>query len=116
MPCRSKRQRQLEKVAKTGREAKMKRLSGEGPLNSTLDEVPSNSGTPKVRTKPDELAMLLEQSDDALDTENEEIDPSFDLDGSIKLDHVHIAENVCEEWVNQLDSEDRMSLGLFLYF
>ena len=33
----SKRQGQLEKVAKTGREAKMKRLCGEGPVNSALD-------------------------------------------------------------------------------
>ena len=39
---------------------------------------------PEVRSEPDELAMLVEQYDDVLDTENKEIDPSFNLDGSMK--------------------------------
>ena len=62
------------------------------------------------------LEDLLELSVDALDTDNETVDLSFDMDDSIKSDCTHITENLCEGWVTHLDWEDRASLGLFLHF
>lgn len=55
-------------------------------------------------------------SEDALDTENEDVDPSFDLDSSLKEDVDHIVDNFCEEWVLQLEHDDKVALGLFLSF
>ena len=55
-------------------------------------------------------------SDDALDTEDENANPSFDLDASMKSDFEHLAKNFCEDWVSHLERDDRVSLGLFLYF
>ena len=68
------------------------------------------------RLEPEGLVDLLELSDEAIDTEDESVDPSFDIDVSIKSDSGHIADNFCEEWVTGLDWEDRASLGLFLSF
>lgn len=56
----------------------------------------------EVRTqhgKPKGLANLLTQPKDALDIEDGEIDPTSDLDSSIKSDSGHIVESFCEEWV-----------------
>ena len=58
---------------------------------------------------------LLQLSEDALDTEDEETDPSFDLNESVQCDDQHILDNFCEEWVTRLDREDRTALGIFLY-
>ena len=62
----------------------------------------------------DNLSRLVMMSEDALDTEDEAVDPTFDLDSSMKSDTDHIAETICEEWVSQLDRDDRVALGLFL--
>ena len=62
----------------------------------------------------DDLSRLVMMSEDALDTEDEAVDPTFDLDSSMKSDTDHIAETICEEWVSQLDRDDRVALGLFL--
>ena len=51
---------------------------------------------------------FLYLSEDVLDTEDEAVDPSM------KSDTDHIVETFCEEWVSQLDRDDRFSLGLFL--
>ena len=51
--------------------------------------------------------------DDALDTDDEAVDPSFDLDSSVRSDTDHIVETF---WVCHLDMDDRVSLGLFLCF
>ena len=53
---------------------------------------------------------------EALDTDNESIAPSFDLDESMKSDTDYLVDNFCEDWVLQLDREDQVSLGLFLAF
>ena len=42
-----------------------------------------------------DLSGLLSMSDDALDTKDENDDPSFDLDTSMKSDVDHLAENFC---------------------
>ena len=66
--------------------------------------------------EPSGLTELLAMSDDALDTEDEEKDPTFDLDSSMKEDKDHMTDKFCEEWATHLDRDDRVSLGLFLYF
>ena len=55
-------------------------------------------------------------SDDALDTENEYADPSFDLDASMKSDSDYMVERFCEDWISHLDRDDQVYLGLFLSF
>lgn len=45
-----------------------------------------------------ELSEILAISEDALDTEDEDVDPSFDLDSSLKD---HMVDDFCEEWVLQ---------------
>ena len=58
---------------------------------------------------------MLQLSEEALDTEYEEVDPSFDLNESIQCDGNHILDNFCEEWVTYLGREDRTALGIFQY-
>ena len=62
------------------------------------------------------MSELLEISVEALDTDNESIDPSFDLHESMKSDTDYSVCNFCEDRVLQLDREDKVSLGLFLAF
>jgi len=52
-------------------------------------------------------------SEEALDTNDEDIDPSFDLDSSMKADTDHTLQQFCEGWVSHLVRDDRVSLGLF---
>ncbi len=52
--------------------------------------------------------------DNALDTDDETVDPSFDLDSSMRSDVDHAVESFCEDWVCHLDRDDQLSLGLFL--
>lgn len=53
---------------------------------------------------------------DALDTDDELMDPSFDLDTTMKSDTDYMTDEFCDNWVLQLDKEDRVNLGLFLCF
>lgn len=57
---------------------------------------------------------LLGRSGDALDTDNEDMDPTLDRDASMKKDSEFLAERFCEDRVLQLDNDDKVSLGLFL--
>ena len=66
--------------------------------------------------EPSGLTELLAMSDDALDTEDEVKDSTFDLDSSMKEDKDHMTDTFCEEWATHLVRDDRVSLGLFLYF
>ena len=95
------------------REAKRVCLSDTGESSSA---VRSEGISREGRAEPEGLVDLLELSDEAIDTEDESVDPSFDIDVSIKSDSGYIADNFCEEWVTGLDWEDRASLGLFLSF
>ena len=49
------------------------------------------------------LSQLLTMSDDALDTEDDRKDPTFDLDSSMKEDEDHMMDTFCEEWSTHLD-------------
>ena len=63
-----------------------------------------------------DLSGLLQLSSNALNTDNEQIDPSFHLDLSIKLDTEYVTNKFCDSWVLQLDTEDSMNFGPFLCF
>ena len=68
--------------------------------------------------EPSGLVDLLQMSDNALDTKDEEKDPSFDLDESMKhdTDHNIMINMFCEDWATHLDRADRVPLGLFPCF
>ena len=104
MPPKSKRKLNCERA----REAKRKRNSGEGTSSSSVSEVRIGDDT--------SLSQLVAMPNDALDTDDEVVDPSFDLDSSVRCDTDHIVETFCEDWVCHLDRDDRVSLGLFLCF
>ena len=106
MPPKSKRQRQLEDSLLKGREEiKRQKLDKGTSYEGQIEE--DDVG---------ELFELAQMSEEALDTEDETVDPSFDLDSSMKSDYDHKVEEFCEEWVLQLDRDDKVSLGLFLCF
>lgn len=114
MPPRSKKRRHVEDSLEQAREAKRRRKSGEAATSSADIEVRNEQG--EADGQEDDLSRLVTMSDDALDTEDEAVDPTFDLDSSMKSDADHIAETFCEEWVSELDRDDRVALGLFLCF
>ena len=64
--------------------------------------------------EPNDMAELLSMFESTLDTDNEDVDPSFDLDASMKSDSDHMIESFCEVWISHLDRDDIVSLGLFL--
>ena len=101
--------RSLEASLEKAREAKRSRVTGEGTSASAESEVRSQAASR-------ETTLLVTMPEDALDTDDEAVDPSFDLDSSLKSDVDHLEENICEEWVTHLEREDRVSLGLFLCF
>ena len=59
------------------------------------------------------VADLLSPTD-APDDDDETVDPTFDMDASVSSDTDHQRESFCENWMLQLDRDDRMSLGSFL--
>ena len=63
-----------------------------------------------------DMSVLLNTPGEALDADDENVDPSFDLETSLTSDHEYFVEKFCEEWVLQLDHDDKVSLGLFLAF
>ena len=106
MPPKSKRQRQLEDSLVKGREEKRKRESREGDSHDAVNLVQDVT----------DIVELVNMSDDALDTENESVDCSFDLDDSLISDHDHMREEFCDEWVLHLERDDKVSLAMFLCF
>ena len=111
MPLKKKRQKQLEQRLEKAREAKRIRTVDEGTSDSADTEVQSGA-----EPRESNLSGLLSMSDDALDTEDENADPCFDLDTSMKSYVEHLAENFCEDWVSHLERDDWALLGLFLCF
>lgn len=110
MPPKSRRMKQVQESLEMAREAKRRRMADESEASSSATEVRSFD-----REEAD-LSLLVSMPEDALDTEDEAVDPTFDLDSSIMSDTDHTVENFCEDWVLQLDRDDRVSLGLFLCF
>jgi len=69
---------------------------------------------PLARIDAETMQDLLDLPYKATDTDAEELDPSFDLNSSAKLDTQYQIESFCEEWVTQLSRDDRFALGIFL--
>lgn len=107
MPPKSKRMKLIESKLEKARESK--RLRESVGLSPDPHDLQGNSEAASL----EDLAAM---SDEALDTEDECVDPSFDLDESLKTDSGHLTETFCEEFVMHLAFEDRVGLGLFLYF
>ena len=80
MPLKSKSELQLEEGLQAARAEKLSRESGEGTSSAVLtDDVGDGS-----------LSQLIAMHEDALDTDDETVDPSFDLDSSVRLDTDHL--------------------------
>ena len=54
----------------------------------------------KPRIEPQTMIDLLNTSPETTNTEDEDIDPSFELNSSIKSDTSHRLETFSEEWAN----------------
>ena len=67
-------------------------------------------------SEPENIKDLLNLSQEAANADNEDCDPSFSLDSSLKSDTQHQIETFCEEWVVQLSRDDRYSLEIFLEY
>ena len=57
------------------------------------------------------VSELLVMSDNALDTDNEDVDPSFDFRSSLKEDNEHTVESFCENYALQFNRDERVELG-----
>lgn len=57
------------------------------------------------------LAGLFAMPGTALDTDVKALDPTSGLDSSTKSDTDHITENFWDDWVSNLDRDDRVSPG-----
>ena len=62
------------------------------------------------------MEELLDLSREAEDTDDEDTNPSIDLNSSVKSDTQHQIETFCEEWVVQLSRDDRFALGGVLQY
>ena len=111
MPPKTKRQRSSATNLQKARGAKRTHLQSEHEGRSSGD---CREG--EVRPEPEGLTNLLNVSYNVLDTDDEAVDPSFDLDTSIISDEAHMIDAFSKNWVTQMRWEDRTSLGLFLYF
>ena len=114
MPPKTAKKRQQELVLEKAREVKSRRMSGEGTSSTAVIEVQTERGGTDDDTG--ELTGLLAMPGTALDTDDEAVDPTFDLDSSMKSDTDHIMESFCDDWISHLDKDDRVSLGIFLCF
>ena len=81
MPPKTARKRQIESSLQKAREAKRLRESGEGTSQRAVAE-----SDPQQQQHTDDLSGLLHTSDEALDTDDESIDPTFDLETSLRSD------------------------------
>jgi len=79
--------RHVEDSLEQARETKRRRKSGEAATSSADIKVQNEQG--EADGQEDDLSRLVTMSDDALDTEDEAVDPMFDLDSSMKSDANH---------------------------
>ena len=52
---------------------------------------------------------------DALDTDDEDKDPSFELESSMLSDTNYVAKNFSEDWVSHLSRDDRVSASFYTF-
>ena len=94
MPPKTKGQRQVKSILEKARESKRSHLTDEEPGTSGEGSRQADD----MASENDDLAQLVTVSEDALDTD-EAVDPSFDLDSSMKSDANHVQEGFCEDWI-----------------
>ena len=111
MPPKTARKHQIESSLQKTREARRLWESGKGISQRAVAE-----SDPWQQHYTDDLSGQLHTSDEVLDTDDESIDPTFDLDTSLRSDKDFMTEEFCDDWVLQLNHRDRVSLGLFLCF
>ena len=99
MPPTTKRKKQLQEYLKNAWSEKRAKITAESSLTDEGDVT--------------DMSVLLNMPGEALDTDDENVDPSFDLETSLSSDHEYFVEKFCEL---QLDRDDKVSLGLFLTF
>ena len=103
MPLKSKRKVQLQDSLEKVREAKRKCDCSGSLSQEALIEVQSECDEPSLT----ELALMTKEE---LNMDDEEVDPSFNLESSIKSETDHVIDQFCEEWVYQLDTDDKCLL------
>ena len=115
MPQKSRKLKLVESKLEKVRESKKKCNSVGFSTNSA--ETGNNSAGSSANSvsivsygQPAYLEELLAMSDDALNTESEDVDPTFDLDESMKSDTSHLVESFCEEFVAHLELETELCL------
>lgn len=109
MPPRTKRRRQSLEALAIAREKLV-------CVSRDVEAGPSTSvSTSSLATSDEDYTVLLSPTP-LPDEDDEETDPPFDLDDSMRSDTDHQLETFCENWVLQLDRDDRLSLGIFLAF
>ena len=97
---KSARKRQIQASLQKAREYRRRRVSSDNSVTAT----PITSASAAERSvKPSDMVGLLFMSESALDTDNEDVDPSFDLDASMKSDSDHMIKSFCEDWISHLD-------------
>ena len=87
---------------------------GEGKRSKKAARIGEGSTEIELRSGTEAHAGLVAMSEEALDTEDESVDPTFDLDSSIKSDVDHIVKSFCKDWVSHLDRDDRVPLGVLM--
>ena len=100
MPPKSARKRQIQASLQKAREYRRTRVSSDNSVTAT-PITGASAAVPSVEQS--DMAELLSMPESALDTDNEDIDPSFDLDASMKSDSDHMIESFCEDWISHLD-------------
>ncbi len=63
-----------------------------------------------------ELLTMSESALEALDTDDDNVDPTFDIEDAVQSDSENLCEKFCEDFVLQLDADQRIGLGVFLTF
>lgn len=97
MPPKSKRQRQSQNALAIGREKLARLTSGASEFNESGQEDTASTSKADVELG---VADLLSTSD-APDDDDEMVDPTFDIDSSMRSDTTHQLESFCENWVFQ---------------
>ena len=80
-PPKSARKRQIQASLQKAREYRRRRVSSDNSVTVTPITGASAADT---SVEPSDMAELLSMPESALDTDNEDVDPSFDLDASMK--------------------------------
>ena len=96
MPPNTAKKKQMQVSLEKPRQARRRRALSESSFETAEIEQARCGGCQF-------LTDLLTMSEDALDTENEEIHPTFDLDASIKSDSTYLIETFCDDWISQLE-------------